>query len=156
MERYFFCTTLVGLTLILCPEAQAQYANFDDVNAPKIQTSVGIKVPLGGKSFSEKARPRLELRYGFSYNDRAGWGGLIDEVDNRSITPNSIGLSLTSDPQLFINDSQVHLGARESLGISNTKDTLIVVGLVAGVVLLASTLSEEEKAAVRDQLDGMP
>jgi len=146
MRKQLLGTFIAGV--LLSPvTAGAQSYDAQRETQPHYQASVGITIPFGTSGNKVKDQPRLEFSSRRINNDSsvAGWAVKDDYSEQ------TFGLSLSKKPTLMMNGHELYLGKDERANLSDTMEWVLIGGALVGIVLLASTLSDEERALIDAQ-----
>jgi hypothetical protein len=135
MKRTFI--TIAGLCLgMLAAPCFAQSSDFERaLSGPSMEARIGITIPFGGDKKSESYSPQLTLIGRRTDSGRASidWAvkpslGQTDYVETR------LSLTLTGEPQLQLNGSEIYGFEAEDAYLSDGVKTAGKVALVAGAV----------------------
>lgn len=134
--------TAIPISLLGSAICQAQSSDMERGYQSSSEARLAITLPFGTSANKHKEKPRLELISRRSTDNRSDLNWAVSE----SFQENRLGITLSKSPAMSLNGQIIEFDGEEQLGLSSgTKEVLIIGGLALAIVIMASTLSDEER-----------
>jgi len=141
------CVVSAACTLGVAELGFSQSYDVQREMQPSYEASVGFTIPFGTSDNTVKEKPRLEFvtRRSNKVDFGADWA-LRDDF-----TEHKLGLSLSKKPTLMLNGRELELGSDDKANLSDTMEWVVIGAVLVGAVIVASTLTDEERAQIAAQ-----